>query len=395
MQLTSTIKESIANLFVAKLRTALTLLGILIGTASVVALVSSGELATRHALAQFKSLGTDLLAVSMMPPTLNSSGSDYLNLAQTEALQKVSPDIIEAAPYTNYYAPISYNSRPLQGAIVGANESLARVIKIQLAQGRFVSSIDKSLFYCVIGSDLAESLKKIGVFQPIGKQISLGNNIYTIIGVAKPKTQNIFLTADINKSAIIPIQNSFLLDKQIAIQNIIFKLSPNVHLEQLQKQILAAVKKTLPTQELYFISPRQLLDSMEKQRQTLTLLLGFIGGISLLVGGIGVMNIMLVSVVERRREIGVRMAVGATGKDIGVMFIVEAIVLTVIGGLLGIAVGVLISFIAAEVSGWGFAFFFLPPLIGFFVSALVGIVSGFYPAYKAAQLDPIMTLRSD
>jgi putative ABC transport system permease protein len=395
MQLAPTIKESIANLFVAKLRTALTLLGILIGTASVVALLSSGQLATQHALAQFKTLGTDLLAVTMSPPSLNSSGNNYLNLSQVQALQKVSPDIIEVAPYTNYFAGISYNSHPLQGVVIGADENLAKVIKIQLAQGRFVSSLDKSLFYCVIGSDLAESLKKAGVFQPIGKQISLGNNIYTIIGVAKPRTENIFLNADIDKSAIIPIQNSFLLDKQIAIQNIIFKLSGTVDLDKVQKQIANAVKKTLPSQQLFFISPRQLLDSMEKQRHTLTLLLGLIGGISLVVGGIGVMNIMLVSVIERRREIGVRMAIGATGKDIGVMFIIEAIVLTVIGGLLGIAVGVLISFIAAEVSGWGFSFFFLPPLIGFFVSALVGIVSGFYPAYKAAQLDPIDTLRSE
>jgi putative ABC transport system permease protein len=395
MQLTHTIKESIANLFVAKLRTALTLLGILIGTASVVALVSSGELATQHALAQFKTLGTDLLAVSMSPPTLNSSGDNYLNLSQAIALKKTSPDIIEVAPYTNYYAGISYNSRPLQGAVIGANENLAKVVKIHLIQGRFISSLDKSLFYCDIGSDLADNLKKVGVFEPVGKQISLGKNIYTIVGVVKPWTSSIFLNADINKAVIIPIQNSFLLDKQVAIQNIIFKLAANANLEQVQAQITAAVKKTLPAQQLFFISPKQLLESMQKQRQTLTLLLAFIGGISLVVGGIGVMNIMLVSVIERRREIGVRMAIGATGKDIGVMFIVEAIVLTVIGGLLGIAVGVLISFIAAEVSGWGFAFFFLPPLIGFFVSGLVGIISGFYPAYKAAQLDPINTLRSE
>lgn len=390
--------EALANLTVAKLRSLLTLLGVLIGTASVVALVSSGELATEHALAQFKTLGTDLLAISINSTSQSGSPQDQsarLDLPKINTLQRVSPAIIEMAPYTNYFGQVSYKGTQVEGGIIGATQNLADIVKIEMAQGRFVSDLDKYSFYCVIGSGIADKLRSAGGIAPLGQQILVGNNYYTIIGVAKNWPENMFMFADIDNSLIVPIQNSFLLSKYIQIQNVIFKLRPNTDIDHLVNQLTQAVNNIIPGQQIFPRSAKQLIASMEKQRETLTLLLTLIGAISLIVGGIGVMNIMLVSVAERRREIGIRLAVGATGKDIGLMFIAEAIVLTVFGGILGIIVGIIISFVAAKVSGWGFRFFPLPPLIGFFVSVLVGIISGTYPAYKASQLDPITTLRSD
>ena len=134
---------------------------------------------------------------------------------------------------------------------------------------------------------------------------------------------------------------------------------------------------------------------MKKQNETFTLLLGFIGSIALIVGGIGVMNIMLVSVVERRREIGVRMAVGAKRRDIQLMFLTEAVVLTLFGGLMGVITGEAVALFTALISQWTFHLYILPLVVGFFVSALVGIFFGFYPARKASLLDPIETLRSE
>jgi putative ABC transport system permease protein len=397
MNLATLIKESLGNLFSAKLRSILTLLGVLIGTASVVALVSSGQLATAHALAQFKTLGTDLLAVTMNPSSSdpNQASQQQITLDKLPIIRGASPDIEEMAPYTNYYSPITYEGSQIEGGIIGASQTLQEIIKIPVAVGRFVSYLDKNAFYTVIGNNVADKMKAAGALDPIGKQIRVGNNVYTVIGVAAPWPENIFMFADIDNSLIIPIQNSFLLSKYVQLQNIIFRLKPNADIDKVQNQITQAINKVSPGQQLFFRSAKQLIASMQKQRETLTLLLSLIGGISLLVGGIGVMNIMLVSVTERRREIGIRMAVGATGKNIAMMFITEAVTLTVIGGLLGILIGELISFVAAELSKWGFQFFILPPVIGFLVAALVGIFFGFYPAYKASQLDPIQTLRSE
>lgn len=401
MDISRLIREAFANLFAAKLRSILTLLGVLIGTASVVALVSSGQLATQHALAQFKTLGTDLLAVSINAQQSGGGGgggsdsqSSHLDLSQMPALMKASPDILEIAPYTNYFGQIIYRGTQIDGGIIGATEQLQDVVKIGLSQGRFVSYLDKYSYYCVIGSGIAEKLRAAGGIEPLGQQIQVDKNVYTIIGVAKPWPENMFMFADIDNSLIVPIENSFMLSKYVQIQNIIFKLKPDSNSDLIVAQLTKVINNLIPGQQVFPRSAKQLIASMEKQRATLTLLLSFIGGISLLVGGIGVMNIMLVSVAERRHEIGIRMAIGATGKDIGLMFITEAIVLTVIGGLLGIITGVIISFATAEFSGWGFQFYVLPPLVGFLVSALVGIFSGTYPAYKASKLDPITTLRA-
>lgn len=390
--------EAWANLFVAKLRSLLTLLGILIGTASVVALVSSGELATQHALAQFKTLGTDLLAISINT-NASSSSSDTndakLTLSELPTLAAASPEIVTMAPYSNYYGAISFQGAPLQGTVIGATETLQQILKIKLVEGRFVLTLDKDAYYCVLGNALAKKITPFGMSSLIGKQILIGNTVYTIVGITEPWPENIFMFADIDNAVIIPLANSLLLSKYVQIQNIIFQLRPEANIDTVIAQITAVVNRLIPNSQLFPRSAKQLIASMQKQRATLTLLLAFIGGISLIVGGIGVMNIMLVSVAERKREIGIRMAVGATGKDIGLMFITEALVLTIFGGLLGIIVGVIVSFIAAEVSDWGFQLFLLPPLVGFLVSALVGIISGTYPAIKASQLDPIATLRSE
>lgn len=390
------LREAFGNLLTSKLRSILTLLGVLIGTASVVALVSSGELATQHALAQFKTLGTDLLAVSINPSSTNTSTQPKrLNLSDVTTLAAASSGILEAAPYTNYYATISYNGTPIQGSVIGATEALQDIAKIYLAQGRFISYLDKTWFFCVVGNGLAQKIKSMGVNSPIGTQIRVGNNYYTIVGIAKRWPENIFLYADIDNSLIIPIENSFVLSKYVQIQNIIFKLRQGADINQVQNQITSTINSIVPNQQLFFRSAKQLIVSLEKQRQTFTLLLALIGGISLVVGGIGVMNIMLVSVIERKREIGIRMAIGATRKDIGLMFISEAIVLTLFGGIIGIILGVLISFVTAELSHWVFQLYLLPPLVGFLVSALVGIFFGFYPAFQASRLNPIETLRSE
>lgn len=391
------LNDALINLRVAKLRSFLAVLGILVGTAAVVALVSSGELATKKALEEFSALGTDLLALNMFPADTNTqSSSAQTNITSEElmALPQHIPAIIQVAPYTSLFETLSYQGNTDNGGIIGATPSLQQLLKIQLADGRFISYLDNYRYFCVVGQDLYQKLRNHGMLQnPIGQQIRLGKSLFTIIGIAQEWPQSAYFNSDINNSIIIPLSTSQILEKNVQISDVILQIQQHADIDQVQNDITSYINSVVPGLNVFFRSAKELLKSLGAQQHIFTLLLGVIGGISLLVGGIGVMNIMLVSVLERRREIGVRLAVGAKRKDIMNLFVIEAITLSLLGGVGGVIFGILISLVIAYFAGWGLGVFFLPPLIGFVVSVMVGIIAGVYPAYKAAQLDPIETLR--
>lgn len=194
---------------------------------------------------------------------------------------------------------------------------------------------------------------------------------------------------------MVPLIASTTLSKYATINNIIVRISPEADIDVVKHHIENYIKARLTNKQLFFRSAKELIVSMAKQSNILTIFLGLIGSISLIVGGIGVMNIMLVSVVERRREIGIRLAVGARRVDIQSLFLIEAIMLSLLGGIGGVVIGMVIAYIIALFSNWEFVVFLFPPFIGFTVSVAIGIFFGFYPAYKAARLDPIEALRSD
>ncbi len=390
------IREALLNLFSAKTRSLLAILGILVGTGSVVALISSSQLATEHALSQFKKLGTNLLAVmisSNQAPQATGQ-TRTLQLTDIPVIQEQIPRIQKIVPYTMLFQSSHFQGLQFSGQVLGATEGFADIAKIEIAKGRFVSFLDKSSFYCVIGSTLGEQIRAKGI-DPINKQLAVGNYLLTIIGIAKPWEPNLFIFANVNEGIIIPISLSYLLNPQVQIQNILLQLYPNSPLDQAKNEVQNTINKISPTSNVRFHDPGQIIDVVKKQRSTFTWLLSAIGGISLLVGGIGVMNIMLVSVIERRREIGIRMAIGARRKDILEMFLIESIVLTILGGLLGVILGTLTTLVLAISSGWEYSFHFLPAALGFVVSAVVGVFSGLYPSYRASRLDPIATLQSE
>lgn len=393
------LQDAMINLKIAKLRSFLAVLGILVGTAAVVALVSSGELATKKALEEFSALGTDLLAINMFPanPTATSNAkTNSLTVDQAMDLTNKIPAIIQVAPYTSIYLTTSYQGQNTSAAIIGATPSLQQLLKIHLTMGRFISFMDNYAYYCVIGQELYQKLRGQGMLQsPLRQQIRVGKSIFTIIGVADEWSQSAFFNNDINNSIIIPVNTSLLLEKDVQLNDVILQLQQHAEIDQVQNQITDYINTNVPGLTVFFRSAKELIKSLGAQQHIFTLLLGVIGSISLLVGGIGVMNIMLVSVLERRREIGIRLAVGAKRKDIMSLFIIEAVTLSLLGGIGGVIFGILVSLIIAYFADWGFAVFFLPPLIGFFVSVMVGIVAGVYPAFQAAKLDPIETLRAE
>lgn len=384
------IKSAFRNIRYSKLRSLLAMLGIMVGTASVVTLVTVGNLATQQALEQFKSLGIDLMSVSFSPKANN----DYeITLKDLTPLQDNIPSISEMAPYTFTNLPVSYQKTALDSVVVvGATQNLANLVNIRIKQGRFISDLDKAQYFCVLGKGL---LGKLNMFSPLGERIKVGDNIFSIIGVADEWVENSFFRQNINESLIIPLNTITAISPSTNLNSLILQLKNQANIDAVKTDINEYFAKNIPGFNLSIQSAKEIIHGMENQQSIFTLLLGLIGAISLLVGGIGVMNIMLASVAERRNEIGLRLALGAQPYDVQLMFLIEAIMLSLIGGSLGVILGIVGSFVIAKFSGWPFTFLFIPPLIGFTVSLLVSLFFGFYPAYLASRLNPIDSLRAN
>ncbi|WP_298623828.1 ABC transporter permease [uncultured Legionella sp.] len=397
MNFASHCQQALINLTAAKLRSFLAILGILVGTAAVVALISCGQLATEKALEQFKALGTDLLAVSVYQkmPSKSRSGDDSLSADQWQRLSEQIPYVVKIAPYSTAYQPLSFQGKVMQGVVIGADENLAGIVNVRLMQGHFVSFVESFEHFCVIGDGLAQQIKEISMDDPIGKQLRIGQSLYTIIGVAEHWKENGFFNEDINQAVIIPLAGIRLVSKDAKINNAVMLLKPDSPIDEVIDHIKHLINSMVPKLSVFPRSAKQIIASMESQGRIFTLLLAVIGGISLLVGGIGVMNVMLVSVSERKKEIGIRKAVGAKNSEIQALFLVESVMLSLLGGILGVLLGLLFTRIVAYFSDWIFSIYLLPPVAGFLVSAATGIFFGFYPARRAAKLEPMVSLRSE
>lgn len=382
------------NLGAAKLRSFLALLGILVGTAAVVALISCGQLATEKALDQFRALGTNLMSVSVFNQNQSSGQRAQIPLSLWRQIPQRIPYVLSVAPYATNYQLTSFRGHKLTGVIIGADDALARIIHAKLARGHFVSFVDSFEHFCVIGDDVARQLREVSQDDPIGKPLRIGQNLYTIIGVLKPWSENGFFNEDINQAIIVPVAGMALVTRDSQINNAILQLKPDSPIDEVTHDIKNWILQNVPKLTVYVRSAKQIIASMESQGRIFTLLLAVIGGISLLVGGIGIMNVMLVSVSERKKEIGIRKAVGASNRDVQGLFLVESVMLSLVGGTLGVLLGLLFTGGVAWFNDWTFRVYLMPPLAGFVVSVLTGVFFGYYPARRAAQLEPIVSLRS-
>ncbi len=384
------------NIMSVKLRSFLAILGVMVGSAAVVSLVISGELATEKALEQFQALGTELLAVSLYQTdksTTNNHGQITVN--DWYEFKEKYQSIVDVAVYSTTYRAIVFAGHKIEGDIVASEDSLARIINIQLDQGAFVSHLHQYEKYCVVGAKIASQLRRQTSKNLIGLPVKISGSIYTIIGVLKEWKENAFFNSDINRSVLVPIRGIGLLDKNAGLNSVILKLKPDTDISLMINRIKKFVKEKAPSLNVFPRSAKQLIESMKAQGKIFTLLLGIIGGVSLLVGGIGVMNVMLVSVVERKKEIGLRKAIGANARDILQLFLIESMVLSFLGGCFGVLLGLLAAWIISYINAWPFKLLLSPILLGFIVSVSVGVFFGAYPAKRAAKLDAAECLRAE
>ena len=398
MNIKMNIRYSIQNLFSARMRSILAIIGIMVGTGSVVSLVYCGHMATEHALSQFKSLGTNIVSINISHIRSNDEqgkGENGITIPLLKSLKHTVTSINDYTAYTTQYIEMYHHGKRIENELVGIDNNFSEVINTHLENGRYVTNLDKESPYCVLGSKLAAKLSNGDNSQLIGHQVLVGKNYYTVVGTLKPWPENYIISLDVNNSTLVPLQNALNTGDSTGINQIVAKIDKAVPLKAAGDQITQYIQQHTSGLRLHARNPKEVIDMISKSRQTFELLLSAIASISLVVGGIGVMNIMLVSITERRKEIGLLMAIGAQKSDITALFISESILLTAAGGAFGIIAGIAIAYIIAAFNGWERAFYLTPILLGFFVSTFVGVVSGLYPALKAADMDPIDALRSN
>ncbi|MEK6581613.1 MAG: ABC transporter permease [Nitrospirota bacterium] len=402
----STIKISLRALRVNKMRSALTMLGIIIGVSAVIAMLAVGTGASRQIEEQMSSMGSNLLIV--VPGATTSGGvrmgagtQSTLTLADAEAIKRECPAVEEVGPNLTGVAQVVYSHQNWSTGVVGTTPGMLIVRDWTLSSGKPFTEQDvkSATKVCLLGQVVVDNL--FGDTDPVGKIIRIKNVPFTVFGVLGKKGQSA-TGQDQDDTIYIPVTTA---QKKVfgtafpgMIRSMMVKAKGAEYLAPAEKQINELLRQRHrigPKQESDFTvrNLTQMMQAREESTKVMTLLLGAIASVSLLVGGIGIMNIMLVSVTERTREIGIRMAIGAKTWDIRLQFIIEALTLSLIGGLVGIIIGVTGSEILSMLAGWPTIVSPLSILMSFSFSGLVGIFFGFYPAYKASLLNPIDALR--
>lgn len=390
-----------------KLQSGLTMLGIIIGNASVIAMVAAGEAAQGFVTAQFESLGTNIVFIvpgdARRGPLAGAAQANTLTLADADAIVQEVSAVRAIAPQKNTRLRLTQGAAETQANITGTTPDYRVVRDIQMAKGQFLTPIDlhtKSRV-AVLGSETARIL--FGKQDPVGQKIRISNLSFTVSGVVAERGSSFGQNQD--ELVYIPVN---VMASQLTGQEI-GKISPTVQvisvsLESLDatnaatyqiRNLLRLRHNILQGEDDFAVqSQQELLERSSSITDILVLVLGFTAGISLLVGGIGIMNIMLVSVTERTGEIGLRKAIGATGVDILAQFTIEAVILAATGGMIGIVLG-LIGVMGLALFSPLEAVFSLPIIvISFTVSSSIGLIFGITPAQRAANLDPIVALRS-
>lgn len=396
-------QQGFRTLAANKVRTALSMLGILIGVAAVVAMLALGKGAQQQIESQLSSLGSNLLvlragAVRIGGVAQESGATTRLSEDDAKALAENISTLKHVAPQVTGRGQITYSSKNWSTQVLGTESPYAQMHASEPVKGRFFTTQESQTRarVAVIGAVLVKELFEDK--NPIGEMIKINKVNFQVIGVLPEKGGGGFRNQD--DTIIIPLSTAMhrLLGK-LYVDSIELEVDKPENIDAAQTSIFAVmnqrhkVPEAAQNEAFQIMNLADIQEALSKTSQTMSLLLAVIAGISLVVGGIGIMNIMLVSVTERTREIGLRKAIGAKRKDILLQFLVESVVVSAIGGLSGIFLGWLITVGLSAASGWATSVSIESVMLSFFTSALIGVVFGVYPARKASLLNPIDALR--
>ena len=395
------LKEGIASIRINPLRSFLAILGVVIGVAAVIAVVSFGEGHRQRIQIEIEKIGADVFWIQPKRTNFNSEENfserkftsyQPLKYSDIECLKYYGTKINKIAAFYHLFTSLSLNSKPLNLNVVATEPSYQQIMKLELVRGRFLSESDirESRKVCVF--EYSDYLKKyLSKNDPLSSTIFLDKNQFKVIGLLNKKPES--LQSNLLGSIYIPITSLKYFFYGDAIETI-YCQTERSDIKQALKQAEDMLKSRYQGKDIFeAVNVEKLFKSAEKMTRTASLVTAGIAMISLIVGGIGIMNIMLVSVTERTREIGLRKCIGAKNWDIRNQFLLEAILLTSIGGGIGIGLGIFLAQVIGSIIKIPVVFSFLAALIGFFFSVGIGIIAGFYPALKASRLSPIEALR--
>lgn len=395
------LKISIKGLQEHKTRTFLTMLGIIFGVASVISMLAIGEGARRKTMSQIQALGLNNIIIQHVTSDNNfSKNSLALNYQDLSGVKKVVPTVTTAIPILQEELEVNYAKRFEDAEVIGTEPDYFQIMSMRLQKGGFFSQYDNKLRnrVCILGHDLLISL--FGAEEPIGNQIRINNVWFTVIGTLEYQPVSVAGNTEVNlnKRVFIPIKTmESRIDRaptKPELDQIILKVTNSDFVKTTSDFVDQIIFRRHNYEKNYkLIVPEQLLKQSEETQRIFNIVMGAIAGISLLVGGIGIMNIMLASILERTKEIGLRRSLGATKLDIRNQFLVEAIIISLGGGLVGIVFGYILTWGVTAFSDWETVVSLWSVFLSVGVSSLVGILFGFFPAKKAAELDPIEALR--
>lgn len=409
MQFSESLRIGIRSILVHKLRSFLTTLGVIFGVAAVISMLSIGEGAKRAAVEQIKLLGTNNIRINYVKLTGDQAeeAEKKLSLGLTyrdgQLIRENLPNVKGVTPVRFVETAILLGNKESTGRVVGTDEAYEWVTNFHPSEGRFISALDvaDAKRVCVIGSEIRSEL--FGYRNPLGRRIKIGDTWFVVIGVMESKSvkegkASVIKLRNINKDVYIPITTALKRFTDQDRPNSIEEIAVQVEREEQVVPTADVVKRLLHrthngVNDYEIIIPAELLAQSQKTQRVFNIVMGSIAAISLLVGGIGIMNIMLASVTERTKEIGTRRALGATERDILIQFLYETIMISVTGGTIGILLGVMMAKGINVFAGWETVISLYSVIISFGISAVVGIIFGIYPARQAAKMDPIAALR--
>ena len=419
------VQLGIKSLLLHKMRSGLTMLGIIFGVCSVIAMLAIGEGASYEAQEAIKRLGSsNVILRSVKPPQDNKSTSTGrswiaefgLTYADVGRLQETIPGIRRVLPMRIIREDIRFNNITLQGQVIGTLPLYSEMNNVELSRGRFLTSTDEThqKNICVLTLNLAARL--FPYQDPLEEEIKIGGDYYQVVGLLRERSteqkrpqaghmegqaldSNVYIPLSTARSRFGETifrrsAGSFEAEK-VQLHQVTVEFASVDSVEVAVPQLDSMLRRFHPRKDYEMIVPLELLRQAEQTKRIFNIVLGSIAAISLIVGGIGIMNIMLATVTERTREIGVRRALGAKKKDITTQFLVETVVLSVGGGLIGVVVGILTPLLVSQLTDMKTIITPWSVIIAFGISGAVGIVFGIYPASRAAALDPIEALRHE
>jgi putative ABC transport system permease protein len=415
-----TFRLGIKSLAVHKLRSTLATLGVVLGVASVIVMLAVAEAARYEAVRQIKELGaTNIILRSVKPARTAQETEGVLNYGLTrsdlERIGETIPAVVSITPLREFRKEVRHVGHKLEARVVGAMPSYLTMNGLRLARGRFLTRLDNDQLanVCVLAAETAATLFPLE--DPLGDTVRIGEqHFYRVVGVTEPKASSAgigssFAAQEYNRDVYIPFATDgarfgkvLIYERagtfeaeRLEMSQITVSVDDTAHVRQTASIIQGLLRQFHKKEDYALTVPLDLLERAEEVQRTFAYVLGAIASISLVVGGIGIMNIMLATVSERTGEIGIRRALGANRRDILSQFLVETTVLSGGGGMLGVAAGIVLTVLVTRVFGLQTILRPWSPVVAFAVSIGVGVIFGMYPARRAAMMDPIEALRHE